>query len=88
MAKPPTARQLRYLRALAARSGTTFTPPGTRRGASRAIKALQSRRPSKPWERHADALSVAEHQGAHTATDIRGDEIAGYGANARWRHGS
>jgi hypothetical protein len=35
MPTPPTTRQLRYLRRLAERTGTTFTPPVTARDASR-----------------------------------------------------
>ena len=39
----PTAKQLRYLRALAEQTGTTFTPPTTRGQASEAIDALRRR---------------------------------------------
>lgn len=88
MATPPTPRQLRYLRILAARTGTTFSQPRSAREASRAIRALKARRVSKPWERHADAASVAEQRGANNATDVRGDEISGFGSSARWAGGS
>jgi hypothetical protein len=84
MAKPPTPRQLRYLRALAARTGTTFTPPKTAREAARAIAALKNRATSAGYERYADSLSVAEQRGANDATEVRGHEVHGWGANAHW----
>jgi hypothetical protein len=84
MATPPTTKQLRYLRALAVRTGTTFSPPKTARDASRAIDGLKHR-PVSPWhERNADAVSIAEQRGAHNGTDVGGHEVAGYGANAHW----
>ena len=84
MAKPQTAKQLRHLRALAARTGTTFTPPKSAREAARAIDALKQRTRSPGYERHADGQSVAEQGGANDGTAIRGDEVHGWGANARW----
>ena len=85
MATAPSPKQLRYLRALALRTGTTFTPPKTAREASRAIDALKARAASPGHERYADSLSVAEQRGAHTGAAVHASEVAGYGANARWR---
>jgi hypothetical protein len=84
MAKPPTPKQLRYLKALAARSGTTFSPPKTVAEAARAIDALKQRARSPGYERYGDARSVADQQGAHDGSDVRDDEIHGWGANAHW----
>jgi hypothetical protein len=85
MATPPSPKQLRYLRALALRTGTTFTQPKTAREASRAIDALNNRPVSPGYEHYADSVSVAEQRGAHTGTAVHGSEVAGYGANATWR---
>ena len=49
--KPATAKQLRYLRALAQKTGTTFTPPATSREASREITRMRSLTPTR---RHAE----------------------------------
>ncbi len=84
MAKPPTARQLRYLRALANQTGTTFTPPSTVAEASRAIKAMQQRSISPRHELAGDRDSVARRGGAQSATDIGAGEITGYGSNCQW----
>lgn len=87
MAKPPTARQLRYLRALANQTGTTFTPPATVAEASQAIKAMQQRSISPRHELAADRDSVARRSGARSGTDIGGGEITGHGSTARWAQG-
>ena len=47
MAAKPTSRQLNYLRALANRTGQTFTYPRTRREASREIERLKRRSPAR-----------------------------------------
>ena len=44
--KPPSARQLNYLKALANRTGQTFTYPKTSRDASREIQRLKTVRPA------------------------------------------
>jgi len=87
MAKPATAKQLRYLRALANQTGTTFTPPTTSYEASQAIKQMQQRPLSSRHERDGDRGSVASRDGASAGVDIQDDEITGYGSNARWGQG-
>ena len=81
--EPPTARQLRYLRTLADRTGTTFTNPATRSQASAQIRALKARRrdPHRPWQasRHEGLQSVAY------GTAVDPSEIEGYGSSAHWR---
>lgn len=84
MASPPTAKQLRYLRALAHRTGTTFTPPRTAREASQAIRMLRQRPVATDYEREADADSVTQRHGASCGFDIHDDELDGWGAECRW----
>jgi hypothetical protein len=82
----PTGPQLRYLRQRAERTGTTFTPPQTRRQASAEIERLKQRSRSARFERQADRRAVtrglAEQQ---PASSPRHDEIQGYGGECRWR---
>jgi hypothetical protein len=90
-AKPATAKQLRYLRALANQTGTTFTPPQSSYEASKAIKEMQQRPLSSRHERDHDRGSVASRQGASdgasAGVDVRDDEITGYGSTATWTQG-
>jgi hypothetical protein len=82
----PTQRQLRYLRQLAELTGTSFSPPATRREASEQIERLKQRSRSARFERRQDRDAVsrglAERQ---PASSVRHDEISGYGGNCRWR---
>lgn len=82
----PTVRQLRYLRQLTDRTGTTFSPPATRREASEQIERLQRRSRSPRYERRADreevSLALAEQQ---PASGVRPEEISGHGGECRWR---
>ena len=68
----PTTKQLAYLRALAHRTGQTFTPPATRADASRDIRRLREATPSSRQE-------LGEERRA-----IRAEEISGYGASCEW----
>jgi hypothetical protein len=82
----PTSAQLRYLRRLADQTGTTFTPPATRRQASAEIARLKRCPRSAHFERREDRRAVgrglAEQQ---PASSVREDEIQGHGSNASWR---
>jgi len=85
--KPPSARQLNYLKALANRAGQTFTYPRTSRDASRQIQRLKTVRPSSRVERELERADVSAEQAAREANcdvpvDVR--EIEGYGATATW----
>jgi hypothetical protein len=86
--KPPSARQLNYLKALANRTGQTFTYPKTSSDASREIQRLKTVRPtSSRIELELERLDVAAEQAAREANcDVRVDlsEIEGYGSNATW----
>jgi hypothetical protein len=81
----PTTRQLRYLCRLAELTGTTFTPPATRRQASREIERLERRPRSARLERREDSRSVSRGLAREQpASSVRDDEIAGFGSQARW----
>ena len=56
--QPPTRKQLAYLRALANRTGTTFTLPKTKRQASRQIAQLINRPLSTQLELALDDIAV------------------------------
>jgi hypothetical protein len=82
----PSARQLRYLRALIDTTGQTCTWPKTRREASRAIARLK-RAPTAPRiERDEDRRAVKDALASQTpASSVDKSEIAGYCSTARWR---
>jgi hypothetical protein len=85
--KPPTRRQINYLKALAERTGQTFTYPHTAAEASREITRLKQTRLSSHGELEiereiADAVAVGERDAAR----VRDDEINGYGSSATWAH--
>jgi hypothetical protein len=82
----PTSAQLRYLRQLADHTGTTFTPPATRRQASAEIARLKRRPASARFERRDDRRAVGGALGEQQpASSVRDDEIQGYGGNATWK---
>jgi hypothetical protein len=76
----PTPRQLRYLRGLAARTGSTFSPPSTRAQASTEIDRLRliGSAPREGWREH-------DREADHYATAVDPDEVSGYGSSATWR---
>jgi hypothetical protein len=80
----PTPRQQRYLRALAQSTGTSFTPPQTRREASQEIDRLKGLGSSSNHERHADRQAVQQAQRGG-GTRVRDGEITGYGSKCRWK---
>ena len=81
-APAPTERQLRYLRALAARTATTFVSPATRAEASSEIGRLRGLDRAVPMGRPDDD-DVAQPY----ATAVDPDEVTGFGSSARWRGG-
>jgi hypothetical protein len=85
--KPPSARQLNYLKALANRSGQTFTYPTTSSDASREIQRLKAVRPTSRVELGLERLDLAAEQAARDANcdvPIHRSEIEGYGSTATW----
>lgn len=79
----PTAKQLRYLRTLAAERGQSFTNPTTKAQASAEIRRLKTQPRQSRLERH-----VEQHELEHPRDATRFDEseMAGYGAHAHWTH--
>jgi hypothetical protein len=82
----PTEHQLRYLRALAARTGSTFTYPSSRRDASEEIDRLRRMGRDVPTPRSEVSDTDAEH--LLYATAVHASEVSGFGASATWRAGS
>jgi hypothetical protein len=83
--QPPSQKQLTYLRSLAVSRGETFVVPGSKVEASREIERLRARRPSSHADRAAErfaARQIADRWAP--ATDVRPEEIEGYGSTARW----
>jgi hypothetical protein len=86
--KTPTAKQLRYLRDLALKTGQTFTYPRTAVQASREIERLKG----TPGTSGADCRrelrqvgrDMAERRGDAARVDVD-SETEGYGSSARWR---
>ena len=86
-AKPaPTRKQLAYLRSLANRSGTTFTYPRTSAQASAEIKRLQALDRSSYADRTREQRAVQRDlaERPDDASQVRRDEVSGYGSSARW----
>ena len=82
----PTQKQQRYLRSLAQKTGTSFTPPSTKAQASREIKRLKQLAASPRHERDHDRRAVSERLATGTsAARVREDEVKGYGSTATWR---
>jgi hypothetical protein len=87
--KPPSARQLNYLKALANRAGQTFTYPTTSSDASREIQRLKTVRPTSRVELEIERLDLAAERAAREANcdvPIHRSEVEGYGSNCRWSH--
>ena len=81
----PTFRQLRYLRALAERSGTTFQTPQTQAEASGEINRLKALTSLTKSERmHERKERVGDLTRLQPSSSIRSEEITGYGSHATW----
>ena len=78
-----TPRQLSYLRNLALQTGTTFSPPRTRRDASCEIERLKGLKVSRGTylETPRHHLDPAEQP---YATEQKPGEVSGYGSSATW----
>jgi hypothetical protein len=85
--KHQSARQLKYLKALANRTGQTFTYPTTSSDASREIRRLKTVRPTSRVELELDRLDLAAERAAREANcdvPVHRSEIEGYGSTATW----
>lgn len=84
--RPPSAKQLRYLKSLAAQRGESFAYPTTAGKASAEIDRLQARRPGSYVERRIERQQVSREMASRGgAAAVRDGEIVGYGSSARWR---
>lgn len=83
--RPPSKKQLRYLRGLAESRGETFAYPATSAQASAEIERLEGRRRSSSAERRAERLGISREMAARGgAAAVRDSEIVGYGSSAHW----
>ncbi len=83
--KPPSPRQLNYLKALAQRTGQTFKWPKTSAEASREIKRLKNTTPSTPLERAIERFGDTQAiEAAQDAAVVQAFEVVGYGSNCTW----
>jgi hypothetical protein len=83
----PTAKQLRYLRALASSRGQTFTYPRTKAQASAQIRRLRVATAENRLEREVERDRLEREVDLPAdATAVRDDEVTGFGAHARWTH--
>ena len=82
--KPPSARQLSYLKALAERTGQTFRWPESSAAASREIRRLKNTRPSTDLERDIERFDDTRAIEAAQDAVVHGFEIVGHGSTATW----
>lgn len=84
--KPPTRKQLAYLRDLAISRGQTFTTPRTSREASTEIRRLKALRPTGRVERRVEREDGERHISRERldSAAVRRDEVTGYGSSATW----
>jgi len=83
---PPTPKQLAYLKALAARTATSFAYPRTRSEASSEIDRMRQL-PVPVRDRDSDDRRVLDRdreRGSYATTPAPG-EVAGHGSSASWR---
>jgi hypothetical protein len=78
-----TPRQIAYLKSLAGRTGTTFSPPRTRRQASCEIERLK--RVQNTRGRHVEVQRPDDPGEQPYATAVRPHEVSGFGSQATWR---
>ena len=87
--RPPTSKQLRFLRSLALQRGESFAYPTTAGQASAEIERLESRPRGSHTERRIERQQLSREMAARGgAAAIRESEIVGYGSSAHWEVGS
>jgi len=87
--KPPTTKQLRFLRSLALQRGESFAYPTTSTEASAEIERLKDRRRGSYTERRIEREQVSRDMASRGgAAAVRDSEIVGYGSSAHWTVGS
>jgi hypothetical protein len=84
--RPPTPKQLRFLRSLAAQRGESFAYPTTAAQASAEIERLKARPRGGYAERCIERRQVSREMAFRGgAAAVRESEIVGYGSSAHWR---
>ena len=88
--KPPTTKQLAYLRALAERTGQTFATPRTSREASAEIWRLNATPSESRLERRIERDEIADAigTGAQDSVRVTRSEVTSHGSSATWRQRS
>jgi len=84
----PSSKQLRYLRILAERTGSTFAMPQDIEDASAEITRLLKLTNTTSADRTREKRAVQHDLQTRPddATAIRESDVVGYGSNARWAH--
>jgi hypothetical protein len=85
-ARTPTARQLAFLKDLAAQRGQSFAYPATAAEASREINRLNRVRRTARADVTRERHQIADDMATRRSDDarVRDAEITGYGCSARW----
>lgn len=85
--KPPTPKQLRYLRDLAVSRGQSFAYPRSAAEASREIDRLRGAERSDPAERRREKRAIQRElaEGRGDAARVSPRELGGHGSSAHWR---
>ena len=84
--KPPTSKQLAYLRALAERTGQTFASPRNSLDASAEISRLMGVPTQSTVERSTERDEIADAiaAGPQDSARVTPSEVTGYGSSATW----
>ena len=84
--KPPTAKQLAYLKVLAERAGQTFATPRSSQDASAEIRRLKATPAESRVERKIERNEIADAiaEGPHDSVRFTPKEVTGYGISATW----
>jgi hypothetical protein len=84
--KPPTVKQLAYLRTLAERTGQTFATPRTSGDASAEIRRLKAAPAETRVERRIERNEIANAiaAGPQDSARVTQSEVVGYGSSATW----
>lgn len=84
--RPPSAKQIRYLKNLAKKMGRSFAWPSTSRQASEEIRALKEAEPVSAEERQEEHQQIqgdlARQSGG--AARVEADELSGWASSAAW----
>lgn len=88
MPAKPTPKQMRYLKALAQRTGQTFTLPRTADQASAEIKRLRGVKATPTADRTRELRDVQTAMATERGDAARYEEtdVDGHGSTARWSH--